>query len=69
MSIYRLNSENANPRAPSTLVLSRHRHARLRHDAPRREFRDPLIEPGLDLVVETVSGCRPIALLAVELDR
>jgi hypothetical protein len=69
MSIYRLDSENANRRAPAQRVLSPHRRARLRHDAPRREFRDQLIEPGLDLVVETVTGCRSIALLAVELDR
>jgi hypothetical protein len=50
-------------------TLHSRRHGRLRHDSPRREFRDQLIEPGLDLVVETVTGCRPIALLAGELDR
>jgi hypothetical protein len=54
------NSRNANPRAPSTLVLSRHRRARLRHDSPRREFRDHLVEPlSLDVTVTLASGgCR-----------
>jgi hypothetical protein len=60
------NSRNANPRAPSTLVLSRHRRARLRNDAPRHEFRDQLLTPSdIDLlVVDTVGGTRPIAELA-----
>jgi hypothetical protein len=49
--------------------LPPYRHQRLRGDSPRHEFRDQLTEPGLDLVVETVTGCRPIALLAGELDR
>jgi hypothetical protein len=54
----------------NTRVLSRNRHVRLRRAPPRREFRDQFTEPaGLDLVVETVTGCRPIALLAGELDR
>jgi hypothetical protein len=63
------SDRKSNPRAPLTRVLRPHRRARLRNDSPRREFRDQLIEPGLDLVVETVTGSRPIALLAGELDR
>jgi hypothetical protein len=63
------SDRKSNPRAPVPRVLRPHRRARLRNDSPRREFRDQLIEPGLDLVLETVTGCRPIALLAGELDR
>jgi hypothetical protein len=63
------SDRKSNPRASVPRVLRRHRRARLRNDSPRREFRDQLIEPGLDLVVDTVAGSRPIALLAGELDR
>jgi hypothetical protein len=62
------SDRKSNPRAPLTRVLRPHRRAS-RNDSPRREFRDQLIEPGLDLVVDTVAGSRPIALLAGELDR
>jgi hypothetical protein len=62
------SDRNANPRAPVPRVLRPHRRARLRNDSPRREFRDQLIEPGLDLVVETVTGCRPIASLVADRD-
>jgi hypothetical protein len=55
MSIYRLDSENANARATVPRVLSPHRRARLRHDAPH--FRDPFVEPtNLDLTVSLVGG-------------
>jgi hypothetical protein len=57
MSIYRLDSENANPRATMPRVLSPHRRARLRSDSPHREFRDEFVEPSnLDIAVGLVGG-------------
>jgi hypothetical protein len=47
---------NSNPRAPLTRVLLPHRRARLRHEAPHHEFRDPFVEPRLDFAVDTVGG-------------
>jgi hypothetical protein len=55
----------------NTRVLSRHRRARLRHDAPRCEFRDQLVEPSdLDFTVNLVGGsCRSLQAVLEEVDR
>jgi hypothetical protein len=70
MSIYRLDSENANPRATVPRVLPPHRRARLRHDAPNRDFRDPLVDHRLDFAVDLVGGgCRSLSSLIEGDDR
>jgi hypothetical protein len=67
------DSRNANPRAPLTRVLSRHRHVRLRQNNPRREFRDQLVgecDFGGVLLGTPNGGCRTLqAVLESEGDR
>jgi hypothetical protein len=55
----------------NTRVLPRQRRARLRHDAPRSEFRDRLIEPSdLDFTVNLAGGsCRTLQGLLESSDR
>jgi hypothetical protein len=40
----------------NTRVLSRNRRARLRHDAPHPDFRDPFVEHRLDFAVDLAGG-------------
>jgi hypothetical protein len=66
------SERKSNPRALLPRVLSRHRHVRLRHDAPHRLFRDAIAEAsGLDFTVNLAGGaCRPLlAVLESERDR
>jgi hypothetical protein len=50
------SDRKSKPRAPLPRTLSRHRHARLRDDAPRHQFRDEFVEPRLDVEVSLVGG-------------